>query len=860
MPNSATYVVRLSNFPPKLPNVPPNYPLGPAPGKLQELLVSNQHFLYHRFSPFTNYHDSILGGILSDKQPFVYTYIDQAQNSKFNQLPATVKGIADLVNINQDSIDDVVRVGKFLVSSWGVQFLINQTAIQRLASFDETRVFNPLSPILATVQPLTLGLGEMPTRHLEGGLLGLANSVTSTVGINLSSGFQTPQSTVGSGALPSINLGQGKGLIRGGDANSALLSLKQRWGATQSTGTNLGLAGLVSTIGSSFRQFFGGSPKSPGTYRADEQASDIMYNNKTLYQLQSGASVMFYWFQPWYVGNTGTRPGQMIRLWPSPQGLVNNIIVPIFQYDTIDNRSTATIPNDLGTNMAVGYPDPTTGGQYSDSVFPAKDQQYTNSDMLVNFAQYIKVDQDFATKLADPNNEQVVTLNKQLAYVVQNINQFSNTYNATSAVLSSLLPSGVVSKPDSLGYNKLTNVKDLNLNNGMNSARQEYKFGSPGAQPNVTIPKSVDETFKKVDGTSLRMATTFKSDGLNLLGVLPNNQTINDANVAAVYPDWTEWKPYDDDLVAFYFYDVVNSKFIPFRATVKGISEGNTAYWDELRFIGRSDQLYSYNGFSRTLSFTFNVVINSVRELLPSWKKINYLASAVKPSNYTTGQNVNQRFNRFIVPPMFMLTIGDLYKFQPMVITSINVNIPDDAAWETLNEVNAKQGWSYLNGLVTAPTIGKNYGQLPREVEIAITCNLLEKERAVVGGSHFGHEPRIDDWELSSSADRFLTSNDPYTSFLPAPTTLHQGFVEWNDPGTPNPVNPTTATTNQSINNSTAVNGSSTNTVASQQPVKLTSVPTTAGNILAAPSFATPNSSVTSTNNITTGNGTRLTL
>ena len=59
----------------------------------------------------------------------------------------------------------------------------------------------------------------------------------------------------------------------------------------------------------------------------------------------------------------------------------------------------------------------------------------------------------------------------------------------------------------------------------------------------------------------------------------------------------------------------MNSKFIPFRATVKGISEGNTAFWDELRFIGRSDQLYSYNGFSRTLSFTFNVVINSVREL-----------------------------------------------------------------------------------------------------------------------------------------------------------------------------------------------------------------------------------------------------
>src|SRR5207237_10809770 len=116
--------------------------------------------------------------------------------------------------------------------------------------------------------------------------------------------------------------------------------------------------------------------------------------------------------------------------------------------------------------------------------------------------------------------------------------------------------------------------------------------------------------------------------------------------------------------------------------------EGGTAIWDELRFIGRADQLYSYNGFSRTLSFSFNVVINSITELLPSWKKINYIASSIKPSNYTRGNSINQQFNRFIVPPMFMITIGDLYKFQPIIMTSINVNIPEDSSCETLNEDN----------------------------------------------------------------------------------------------------------------------------------------------------------------------------
>ena len=129
---------------------------------------------------------------------------------------------------------------------------------------------------------------------------------------------------------------------------------------------------------------------------------------------------------------------------------------------------------------------------------------------------------------------------------------------------------------------------------------------------------------------------------------------------------------------------------------------------------------------------------------------------------------------------MFMLTIGDLYKFQPMVITSININIPDDASWETLNQDNSRE-WTYLNGIIRAPNLGKNYGQLPREAEIAVTCNLLEKERAIVGGSHFGHEPRVDDWETQSGDARFLT--DGSVPYLPSLTDLGKGLAQFNDPG-----------------------------------------------------------------------------
>jgi hypothetical protein len=144
---------------------------------------------------------------------------------------------------------------------------------------------------------------------------------------------------------------------------------------------------------------------------------------------------------------------------------------------------------------------------------------------------------------------------------------------------------------------------------------------------------------------------------------------------------------------------------------------------------------------------------------------------------------------------MFMLTIGDLYKFQPIVITSITINIPEDASWETLNEDNS-DGWSYLNGLITSPTVGKNYGQLPRECEISVVCNLLEKERAIVGGSNFGHEPRTDEGNKE-----FYT--DGSVQFLPTITDLHKGFVEWNIMGSPNSSTKTTVP-NQTLLSTTA--------------------------------------------------------
>ena len=100
-----------------------------------------------------------------------------------------------------------------------------------------------------------------------------------------------------------------------------------------------------------------------------------------------------------------------------------------------------------------------------------------------------------------------------------NKNYTFNTYNALAATLSSLLPCG--SSDDPKGYNSINTINNLNLNTGRKSTQTEYKQGSNGVVEGLdTIPKAIDDLYKRSGGTSLRMATSFMSDGINTLGVL----------------------------------------------------------------------------------------------------------------------------------------------------------------------------------------------------------------------------------------------------------------------------------------------------------------------------------------------------
>ena len=134
----------------------------------------------------------------------------------------------------------------------------------------------------------------------------------------------------------------------------------------------------------------------------------------------------------------------------------------------------------------------------------------------------------------------------------------------------------------------------------------------------------------------------------------------------------------DMDFIPFKFKDLVNGKFIVFRATLEGISDSITPGWNETQYIGRPDKVFTYTGADRAIGFSFKLFPNSKQEMIPMWEKLNYLVGLGYPQYKDAGNSGG----RLMTPPFIELTIGNLYKNTPGLIDSIALTIEDSGGWD----------------------------------------------------------------------------------------------------------------------------------------------------------------------------------
>jgi hypothetical protein len=555
-----------------------------------------------------------------------------------------------------------------------------------------------------------------------------------------------PPGTVGLGALSEKNRASSKGLIR---AHTAINGYSRMDPSSKSGGSSL-LASLKSLF--SFKP-----QKQPtnASFRADEGGYGIQLKpggGKYDYFDKDGSPVK--WGEDYYMrfeaGKSSGNSKSNIRKKGETSATTSK------RKGSLLRVFGKNVPRsgDL-SNSKVGYDEKEINGYIKYGQNVGRDRinaeggspTYKFSDILSIYTLYTSPKNEIKSesKFNDKTNQAFKSVEENLLTLMRKI-ESGNTYKFSS-------PKGykIVKQFSDSSYRGIDNITS--------ATRDTNRPGTSPTEYKGSYSKDVINNPKLLDGQK-GFSGTYRSDKINRLTVLDKNGTSfkttdarsaiksrdtsvfktsnvkTDSGDSGFDDDVMEYNPYTDDQIAFYFHDLVNDKYIPFRTTIKGLNEQLTANWSDISYIGRADKLYNYIGFSRTTSFSFTVAAMSLSELLPMWVRINYLATLVKPSRYTSPISGED----YIVPPMTTVTIGDLYKEQPFVLKTVTITIPEDALWETVAENNNSADWSYLNDkLVYKGSMKKGlFAQFPRECEISVGGELLERIQPKVGRPNFG--------------------------------------------------------------------------------------------------------------------------
>jgi hypothetical protein len=90
--------------------------------------------------------------------------------------------------------------------------------------------------------------------------------------------------------------------------------------------------------------------------------------------------------------------------------------------------------------------------------------------------------------------------------------------------------------------------------------------------------------------------------------------------------------------------------------------------------MGRGEDFYVYDGFTRDISIAFTIYAHSPEEMWPLYKKLNYLLSTFAPD-----YNADNKMRGNIA----YLTVGDYLSKQPGIFTDIKLSGMMDTHWET---------------------------------------------------------------------------------------------------------------------------------------------------------------------------------
>lgn len=247
---------------------------------------------------------------------------------------------------------------------------------------------------------------------------------------------------------------------------------------------------------------------------------------------------------------------------------------------------------------------------------------------------------------------------------------------------------------------------DLNTTRGTNGftpeiqdfrklLREELLKNGPkdptGLPLTTTIPKAPDYKTKDIEERvnigGIYGAGPGSKSRKNLISYTSGSGIgpVDRINALPIYPDTgvrTQRAVPVNDLVKFRIAVIDNNidsnkpttkTFIHFRAFIDNFSDSYNATWNPVTYLGRGENFYTYSNYTRTISMGWTVAAQSKQELIPMYKKLNYLASSLTP--YYTSKG-------YMAGNLVQLTVGGYLYEQVGIINSLTYDIPEESPWE----------------------------------------------------------------------------------------------------------------------------------------------------------------------------------
>ena len=320
----------------------------------------------------------------------------------------------------------------------------------------------------------------------------------------------------------------------------------------------------------------------------------------------------------------------------------DNEVVPQFV-----RRSKVNIADILKNSLYIKYRDAVTIGAYRyfeefDFLNNARSVYQPGTELESNLRK-------FRSGINDNTSRQVWSQTQ-----VENTTPFSTTNKADDIrdFRKIVAPSGSSMIPNTLPY---TNK---------NKFEQRVSLGNPGKKANrrsYTIGRQDLGENRTVEGNS---GYKHALDKVNALPIYQSGAVTSD--------------PVKNDFVKFRIGIIDNDNpskktFIHFRAIIDNMSDDYSAEWNDIKYMGRGEKFFKYDGFDRTISLGWTVAAQSKQELIPMYQKLNYLASSLAPDYSDTG---------YMRGNLASLTIGGWCYEQPGIITGLSLSVPEESPWE----------------------------------------------------------------------------------------------------------------------------------------------------------------------------------